>query len=144
MGGSGGYAILAGSTTDTVNYTVLASMVVTTTSRKQELLVFCRCQFSHTVGSAEFDIGVRLYDDAVGTNSLSLSQSRFSVLPATAGKWQHYQWVGSFDLDFLSAAPGRHKVSVVAGPDTAGTLSWVQPQSNASAVVTLTSQGGVV
>lgn len=140
-GGAINYAATNGSTTDIVNYTIRDYVILTTTARKQTLLVNWSQTIAHSVASARFSLAVRVYSDATATTTLSTDLAYNLTAQAVAGQFGLYSFVASFDLDFMNAAPGEHLIYLMLGNITAGTLTFGEPSSTDSFGFILMSQG---
>lgn len=139
-GAASGFSIPAGSTTTTSTYQVVGNTIITITNARTTVEVPFRLTLSHSVGRALIYMAVRIFTDDIGTAIFATDVVGNYTLPPTANDWTMVQMVGGIDIGGNGGVSGRKLIYVMVSNQTAGTLSWGEPNSTDNYGVTLKGQ----
>lgn len=130
-GASTAVNIAAGTTTTTSTYISIAGAYITLTTKKINIFIPFNLTVSHSAVSAKIFLGAFVYDES-GSVLLGSSVAGNVTLEPIAGDWRLMHMTGNIDAESNNILPGRHLMTIQISNQTAGTLSWVQPNSNDS------------
>lgn len=129
-GSSSSFAIASGSTSTTNTYQVVNSVILTTTTTKAILFIPAYLTMSHTAASPLIYFSTRVFQDETNSTILSTNSIGNVDLSPVIGNFRLVSATFTFQLGTINAQPGRHLVYLMVSNQTAGTLSWGEPNSN--------------